>query len=267
MRCPVPPIIVDWEDDGGFSIKDFIVKNYTGNKTEFGLRGTNERHYYNENINRAGEAPRNFEYRANFSDIASVEVGNDEIRIDPDESKNLVHSVVVINCNSNRKCIQHSLTARECSMHALISGECDGLPAVHHQNMLSKMTVDLCDAQTASNVKAALEQMIALNRKDGVAGPVDPKRMAAPGPDKSMFYVLQTVSGGVLNMRSGPGTRHRLIVGIPAGTGNLAVGACRRADTGHGKPWCRASWRGHAGWISSCCIANDKTGLARRIAH
>jgi hypothetical protein len=50
MRCPVPPIIVDWEDDGGFSIKDFIVKNYTGNKTEFGVRGTNELHYYIDNI-------------------------------------------------------------------------------------------------------------------------------------------------------------------------------------------------------------------------
>jgi len=79
------------------------------------------------------------------------------------------------------------------------------------------------------------------------------------------YAVKQDVSEGILNMRDGPGTRHRLIVSIPAGSGGLSVGECRSPDdgTGHFK-WCRASWSGRTGWISSCCIELENAGTSGR---
>jgi uncharacterized protein YraI len=46
-----------------------------------------------------------------------------------------------------------------------------------------------------------------------------------PGALQAQTYkVKQTVSEGIQNMRDGPGTGHRLIVSIPAGSGGLTVG-------------------------------------------
>lgn len=77
------------------------------------------------------------------------------------------------------------------------------------------------------------------------------------------FRVLDDVSQGVLNMRVGAGTKHRLVVAIPAGTSGLQVGRCRAADDGVGPPWCEVQWRGHSGWVSSCCMV-EVTPSARR---
>jgi uncharacterized protein YraI len=69
------------------------------------------------------------------------------------------------------------------------------------------------------------------------------------------YTVQQDVSDGILNMRDGPGTGHRLIVSIAAGSGGISVGECRNPDDGTSRfTWCHASWMGYSGWISSCCI-------------
>jgi uncharacterized protein YraI len=73
------------------------------------------------------------------------------------------------------------------------------------------------------------------------------------------YRVLSTVSEGILNMRTGPGTGHPLVVAIPAGATGVQVGECRQPDDGGKKPWCSVSWRGYRGWVSSCCIVPEVT--------
>ncbi len=74
------------------------------------------------------------------------------------------------------------------------------------------------------------------------------------------FRVMESVSEGVLNMRKGPGSRHRLVVAMPAGASGVTVGRCRRPDDGGNKPWCEVEWRGYRGWASSCCLVDARTG-------
>ncbi len=69
------------------------------------------------------------------------------------------------------------------------------------------------------------------------------------------YFVSPSASGGILNMRDGPGAHHRLIVAIPANAGGLRIFACRAADDGLSRfSWCRANWNSRKGWVSSCCI-------------
>jgi hypothetical protein len=74
------------------------------------------------------------------------------------------------------------------------------------------------------------------------------------------YRVLANVSGGVQNLRSGPALKYPLVVAIPAGATGLVVGACRKAED-NTRPWCPASWQRYSGWISSCCIVDEKTGV------
>jgi uncharacterized protein YraI len=79
------------------------------------------------------------------------------------------------------------------------------------------------------------------------------------------YTVKQDVSDGILNMRDGPGTGHRLIVSIPAGSDGISVGECRNPDDGTSRfTRCHASWRGASGWISSCCIAAEGNEVIRQ---
>jgi hypothetical protein len=66
------------------------------------------------------------------------------------------------------------------------------------------------------------------------------------------FRVKETVSGGIQNMRSGPGVRHAVIIAIPAGTeGVEQLGGCREPDDNSSRYiWCRFRWGGKEGWIS-----------------
>jgi hypothetical protein len=65
------------------------------------------------------------------------------------------------------------------------------------------------------------------------------------------YSISRSVSGGIHNMRTGPGTRHSLVVSIPAGSSGVALGECREPDDGRStQKWCRATWNGHSGWIS-----------------
>ena len=82
---------------------------------------------------------------------------------------------------------------------------------------------------------------------------------------RETYRVLGNVSQGIHNMRSGPGTNFPLVVSIPAGSTGLVIGKCRPPQDGRsGHPWCEATWRGHSGWTSACCIVNERTGALPR---
>jgi TIR domain len=87
---------------------------------------------------------------------------------------------------------------------------------------------------------------------------------AAPPAPGATYRVLANVSEGKLNMRGGPGTKHSLVVSIPAGSTGLGIGRCRMPDDGGAKPWCEATWRSFSGWVSSCCVVDEKTGAFPR---
>jgi hypothetical protein len=96
-----------------------------------------------------------------------------------------------------------------------------------------------------------------------VAAPAAPPPVAALPP--VTYRVLNNVSQGIHNMRSGPGTNFPLVVSIPAGSTGLVIGKCRPPqDSKSGHPWCEVTWRGHAGWTSACCIVNTQTGAFPR---
>jgi hypothetical protein len=95
----------------------------------------------------------------------------------------------------------------------------------------------------------------------------DVKNAAAPvrtEPEPATYRVLANVSGGVQNLRGGPAVKYPLVVAIPAGATGITLGACRASEDGT-KPWCAAKWRNYSGWISSCCIVDEKTGALPRI--
>ena len=81
----------------------------------------------------------------------------------------------------------------------------------------------------------------------------------------STYRVLANVSDGIQNMRSGPALKYPLVISIPAGSGGIVLGDCRPAED-NTRPWCVATWRKYSGWISSCCIVDEKTGAPPRIA-
>jgi hypothetical protein len=64
---------------------------------------------------------------------------------------------------------------------------------------------------------------------------------------KRPYRVIDDVSQGVLNMRTGASTSSPIVVAIPAGASDLGIGRCRPADDPGGRPWCEALWHGHAG--------------------
>ena len=81
-----------------------------------------------------------------------------------------------------------------------------------------------------------------------------PLLLALPGAAHAakLSMVALDVSGGILNMRSGPGVGHDVVIAIPAGTGNLDITSCVKADDNSSiYPWCRTTWEGHTGWVSS----------------
>ncbi|ABD06868.1 Peptidase C14, caspase catalytic subunit p20 [Rhodopseudomonas palustris HaA2] len=97
------------------------------------------------------------------------------------------------------------------------------------------------------------------------ARPAEP--VTAPNPSPSIsssppprrgFRVLDSVSEGILNMRSGPGTGHPIVVAIPAGSTGDSKGNCRAPDDGGRHPWCEVEWRGRTGWVSSRSIVETR---------
>jgi len=98
------------------------------------------------------------------------------------------------------------------------------------------------------------------------AAPLPAPSAAAPrsGPEPATYRVLANASGGVQNLRRGPALHYPVVVAIPAGAGGIALGACRPAEDAT-RPWCAAKWRSYEGFISSCCIIDERTGAAPRI--
>jgi hypothetical protein len=96
-----------------------------------------------------------------------------------------------------------------------------------------------------------------------VAPPSAPPAVAAL--PRETYRVLNNVSQGIHNMRSGPGTNFPLVVSIPAGATGLVIGTCRPPqDKRSAHRWCEVTWRGHRGWTSACCIVSQQTGAAPR---
>jgi hypothetical protein len=96
------------------------------------------------------------------------------------------------------------------------------------------------------------------------APPQTPAPQVAALP-RETYRVLNNVSQGVHNMRTGPGTNFPLVTSIPAGATGLVVGQCQPPqDRRSAHPWCEVSWRGRSGWTSACCIVSERTGAPPR---
>lgn len=111
----------------------------------------------------------------------------------------------------------------------------------------------------------AVDDITAVLTGAGVArAPADPSPVAPPAPPPTTYRIPTGVSGGVQNMRSGPATKYPIVVAIPVGSTGITLGACRKSEDGT-RPWCAANWRTYAGWISSCCLVDERTGAPPRI--
>ncbi len=65
-------------------------------------------------------------------------------------------------------------------------------------------------------------------------------------------------------MRSGPATKYPIVVAVPAGATGITISGCQKAEDAT-RPWCAANWRTYSGWISSCCIVDEKTGAPPKV--
>ena len=105
---------------------------------------------------------------------------------------------------------------------------------------------------------------VAVERPAVVARPEPPLPVPKAPPPRTTFRVLPNVSGGVQNLRSGPAVKYPVVIAIPASETGIAIGACFAAED-NTRPWCAATWRGYSGYISSCCIVDEKTGLPPKV--
>jgi TIR domain len=97
-----------------------------------------------------------------------------------------------------------------------------------------------------------------------VARPTPPQNVPSATPVVTTYRIPTTVSGGFQNMRSGPALKYPIVIPVPAGATGIVLGACRAAED-NTRPWCQATWRGLSGWISSCCVVDEKTGALPRV--
>lgn len=97
-----------------------------------------------------------------------------------------------------------------------------------------------------------------------VAG--SPAPVALPSlPDHDLVRIRTGISGGYVNVRSGPGLEHGVVGRIPSGAAGVKVYAstCRASDDGRTRdPWCRGVWGSVAGWISSSNFTGGVPGSA-----
>jgi hypothetical protein len=79
------------------------------------------------------------------------------------------------------------------------------------------------------------------------------------------YSIKFDISSGVLNMRSGPGPRHSIVVAIPAGANGIRLGACMNPDDGINRhPWCHARWGDYSGWVSREFLVGTKEAPRKR---
>ena len=85
-----------------------------------------------------------------------------------------------------------------------------------------------------------------------MTGPI--RLYAAP---RMTYSVKADVSGGVLNLRDGPGVNTHILVALPAGASGIEItGQCVDLGKPYAAAWCPVKWQGHEGWLSACCITN-----------
>jgi hypothetical protein len=100
--------------------------------------------------------------------------------------------------------------------------------------------------------------------KAAPAAPPETAEVTPTAPPPTTYRVLPNVSGGVQNLRAGPAVKYPIIVPIPAGAAGIIISTCRASEDGT-RPWCAARWRGHSGWISSCCIVDETNGAPPKL--
>jgi hypothetical protein len=129
--------------------------------------------------------------------------------------------------------------------------------------------------QSAANAPAAPREAINPSAPQRIESDIrnttGPSRLPSDIPpatssraEPATYRVLPNVSGGVQNLRSGPAVRYSVVVAIPAGATGITLGACRASEDGS-RPWCAAKWRTYSGFISSCCIVDERTGTGPRV--
>jgi len=121
--------------------------------------------------------------------------------------------------------------------------------------------------QPAPENTASLPAAPAAREVASPAAPLPAPNTVAPArsePEPTTYRVLANVSGGVQNLRRGPALHYPVVVAIPAGATGITLGACHPSTFGT-RPWCAAKWRTYEGFISSCCIVDERTGAAPRV--
>jgi uncharacterized caspase-like protein/uncharacterized protein YraI len=92
-----------------------------------------------------------------------------------------------------------------------------------------------------------------------LTGSVTATRAPAASTGSETYRVRGVQDWDVLNLRSGPGTNHPVVVAIPPDGRGVSLGPCRQV-AGFVTKWCEASWQGYRGWASACCLVGERTG-------
>lgn len=109
------------------------------------------------------------------------------------------------------------------------------------------------EEETAARTREQVSRRMEQQERQAARSPV--QRTEAPRTFGN-YSVKPNVSGGVHNMRTGPGVGHPIVVSIPAMSSGVSLGRCRAADDGISRNlWCQASWRGNTGWVSRSGIS------------
>jgi hypothetical protein len=228
VACPVPPATI-YEMDT--PLTHLTRSTFKGNGISFRVTKNSRTLFSNDAVLRfAGDpaARRDGRGKPRETNGQSTEQANygdlqpPEIKEDPEGR------YLTLYCRSQQECV-HS------------EGSRDFGPPDERQ---SQLTLDhvffrFCDEATLQNAKAAFDVLIA------TAKPVA-KQLATR-------TVKETVSGGYINLRAGPGLDQDVIVQIPAGE-TIAVDetSCKPGSDGRTTfPFCPTTWNGKSGWASS----------------
>ena len=154
---------------------------------------------------------------------------------------------VFFSCRDGKECITASDLIASDESTSSATGRLPSRAGQRYKNSEARMAFEVCDADTATNIRTAAEFLIKLS--GGNVG--------------QLYKVRKDVATGVLNMRTEPNASSPLVVAVPADTANVRVNRCR-SYPGSNAPWCEAEWQGNKGWISGCCMVNAKTGKPAR---
>ncbi len=78
-----------------------------------------------------------------------------------------------------------------------------------------------------------------------------------------LYRVIDHIPPDMLNVRSGPGTKHQITSRIPHDGINVEVGQCRKVS-GYRHRWCVVTYQGERGWAYARYLAHMQTGARPR---